>query len=165
MFIIQNCSWKLFCSYLAFLPLTKLKGKNVFLSHYGNLCPFYWENLCLTLNRLCQSSKKYTWTYVCDCSQNRNRYCPQKTPIKLLLPGEKRACKFVFIMLTGCCKRHINLLIPWKFSLNIYNCKYLFERLWLKNAEKCSTALIRTLISYQKTSTIYWMSPSRRIYC
>lgn len=48
-----------FCLYLTFLPVTKLTGKKFSLSHYGIRCPFYWENLCLTLNQLRQSLKKY----------------------------------------------------------------------------------------------------------
>lgn len=111
--MVHHCSWKLFYLWLVFFPVTKLRGKGFFLSHYRNLCPFYWEKS--NLNQLGWSLKIYMWTYVCDCSQNRNCHCHQKNYIKLLLPDAKGSLKFVFIMLTDHCKIYIMFLISWKF--------------------------------------------------
>ena len=112
--ITQYCIWKPFCSYCSFLPLTKLREDNFFLSHHRNLCPFYW-------GKSASDSKStvsiFEEIYVNICTwmfpQQESLLSP-KNQIKLLLSDEKCSLTFVFIMLTGHCKRDINLLIPWK---------------------------------------------------
>lgn len=114
--IVHHCSWKLFCLWLVFFPVTKLRGKGFFLSHYRNLCPFYWEKPV--------SDSKSTWSifediYVNICMwllpKQKLPLSQKKNYIKLWLPDEKGSLKFVFIMLTDHCKIYIMFLMPWKF--------------------------------------------------